>query len=144
MVFMQLQAAIHHNVGFLVGEGFGVGICHYCVTWLFWSIIFAYVFINLYLAATICRDEEYDKGKRKKIRGFKHSFGGPNLFQEIAVEKSKFKRAKFDQSCSGNPPFRIWRPKLYAFYCLQAFFVAILSKRWKCNEESTYLNSFLQ
>ncbi|KAG5063880.1 hypothetical protein JHK85_005063 [Glycine max] len=52
-------------------------------------------------------DEEYDKGKRKKIRGFKHSFGGPNLFQEIAVEKSKFKRAKFDQSCSGNPPFRI-------------------------------------
>jgi len=35
MVFMQLQAAIHHNVGFLVGEGFGVGICHYCVTWLF-------------------------------------------------------------------------------------------------------------
>ncbi|CAJ1944826.1 unnamed protein product [Sphenostylis stenocarpa] len=52
-------------------------------------------------------DEEYDKGKRKKIRGFKHSFGGPNLFQEIAIEKSKLKRAKLDQSCSGNPPFRI-------------------------------------
>ncbi|KAL9326087.1 hypothetical protein ACSQ67_006732 [Phaseolus vulgaris] len=52
-------------------------------------------------------DEEYDKGKRKKIRGIKHSFGGPNLFQEIAIEKSKFKRAKLDQSCSGNPPFRI-------------------------------------
>ncbi|TKY54702.1 Ubiquitin carboxyl-terminal hydrolase 23 [Spatholobus suberectus] len=52
-------------------------------------------------------DEEYDKGKRKKIRGFKHSFGGPNLFQEIAIEKSKLKRAKLDQSSSGNPPFRI-------------------------------------
>jgi len=119
------RAAIHHNVGVLVGEGLGVRICHYCVTGLFWSII---LHINLYLAATICRDEEYDKGKRKKIRGFKHSFGGPNLFQEIAVEKSKFKRAKFDQSCSGNPPFRIWHPEeLYAFYCLEASFVAILS-----------------
>ncbi|RDX64082.1 Ubiquitin carboxyl-terminal hydrolase 23, partial [Mucuna pruriens] len=52
-------------------------------------------------------DEEYDQGKRKKIRGFKHSFGGPNLFQEIAIEKSKSKRAKLDQSSSGNPPFRI-------------------------------------
>ncbi|BAT76182.1 hypothetical protein LR48_Vigan01g244600 [Vigna angularis] len=52
-------------------------------------------------------DEEYDKGKRKKIRGLKHSFGGPNLFQEIAIEKSKCKRAKLDQPCSGNPPFRI-------------------------------------
>ncbi|KAL2338516.1 hypothetical protein Fmac_012962 [Flemingia macrophylla] len=52
-------------------------------------------------------DEEYDKGKRKKLREFKHSFGGPNLFQEIAIEKSKLKRAKLDHSCSGNPPFRI-------------------------------------
>ncbi|KAK7388365.1 hypothetical protein VNO78_23181 [Psophocarpus tetragonolobus] len=52
-------------------------------------------------------DEEYDKGKRKKIRELKHSFGGPNLFQEIAVQKSKLKRAKLDKSCSGNPPFRI-------------------------------------
>ncbi|XP_027329426.1 ubiquitin carboxyl-terminal hydrolase 23 isoform X2 [Abrus precatorius] len=52
-------------------------------------------------------DEEYDKGKRKKIRGYKHSFGGPNIFQEIAMEKSKLKRAKLDQSSSGNLPFRI-------------------------------------
>ncbi|XP_061338518.1 ubiquitin carboxyl-terminal hydrolase 23-like [Gastrolobium bilobum] len=54
-------------------------------------------------------DEEYDKGKRKrkKIRGSKHSFSGPNLFQEIATEKSKFKRVKLDQSSSGNPPFRM-------------------------------------
>ncbi|KAK7329937.1 hypothetical protein VNO77_24119 [Canavalia gladiata] len=52
-------------------------------------------------------DEEYDKGKRKKIRDLKHSFCGPNLFQEIATEKSKLKRAKLEQSSSGNPPFRI-------------------------------------
>ncbi|KAK7265092.1 hypothetical protein RJT34_32708 [Clitoria ternatea] len=52
-------------------------------------------------------DEEYDKGKRKKIRGFKHSFGGPNLFQEIATEKCKLKRGKLDHSSSGNLPFRI-------------------------------------
>ncbi|KAL4397755.1 hypothetical protein AHAS_Ahas01G0223600 [Arachis hypogaea] len=52
-------------------------------------------------------DEEYDKGKRKKLRSNKPSFGGPNLFQEIATEKSKSKKAKLDQSSSGNLPFRI-------------------------------------
>ncbi|KAI4344278.1 hypothetical protein L6164_011524 [Bauhinia variegata] len=52
-------------------------------------------------------DEEYDQGKRKKLRKFKHSFGGPNLFQEVATKKSQFKRAKVDQSSSGNTPFRI-------------------------------------
>ncbi|CAL0307069.1 unnamed protein product [Lupinus luteus] len=52
-------------------------------------------------------DEDYDKGKRKKLRGIKQSFGGPNLFQEIASEKSRSKRAKLDRSNSGNSPFRI-------------------------------------
>ncbi|OIW18627.1 hypothetical protein TanjilG_13379 [Lupinus angustifolius] len=52
-------------------------------------------------------DEDYDKGKRKKLRGIKQSFGGPNLFQEIASEKSRSKRAKLDRSNSGNAPFRI-------------------------------------
>ncbi|KAJ7979614.1 Ubiquitin carboxyl-terminal hydrolase [Quillaja saponaria] len=52
-------------------------------------------------------DEEYDRGKRKKLRLFKHSFGGPNPFQEIAAKKTKFKKAKLDQSSSGNRPFRI-------------------------------------
>ncbi|XP_028760870.1 ubiquitin carboxyl-terminal hydrolase 23 [Neltuma alba] len=51
-------------------------------------------------------DEEYDMGKRKKLRRFKHSFGGPNPFQEIATEKSRFKRAKLEQCRSGNLPFR--------------------------------------
>ncbi|XP_057421727.1 ubiquitin carboxyl-terminal hydrolase 23-like isoform X2 [Lotus japonicus] len=48
-------------------------------------------------------DEELDKGKRKKLRTFKHNFDGPNIFQEIATEKFKSKRAKLE----GNPPFRI-------------------------------------
>ncbi|XP_073150607.1 uncharacterized protein [Henckelia pumila] len=52
-------------------------------------------------------DEEYDRGKRKKIRGPKISFDEPNLFQEIATRKSNLKRAKLDRSNSGNQPFRI-------------------------------------
>lgn len=53
-------------------------------------------------------DEEYDTGKRKKLRCLKQSFGGPNIFQEIATEKSKLKRAKLDHSSFRNhPPFRI-------------------------------------
>ncbi|KAJ9697595.1 hypothetical protein PVL29_009429 [Vitis rotundifolia] len=52
-------------------------------------------------------DEEYDRGKRKKVRGSKGSFGGPNPFQEIASKKAHFKKAKKDRSSSGNQPFRI-------------------------------------
>ncbi|KAH6828771.1 ubiquitin-specific protease 23 [Perilla frutescens var. hirtella] len=50
-------------------------------------------------------DEEYDRGKRKKVRGPKVSFDGPNLFQEIATQREK--RAKLDRSRGGNQPFRI-------------------------------------
>ncbi|KAL6534873.1 hypothetical protein OROGR_013548 [Orobanche gracilis] len=50
-------------------------------------------------------DEEYDRGKRKKVRGSKISFDGPNLFQEIATENSKRKRAKLNRV--ENQPFRI-------------------------------------
>ncbi|XP_075473638.1 uncharacterized protein LOC142504740 [Primulina tabacum] len=52
-------------------------------------------------------DEEYDRGKRKKIRGPKISFDEPNLFQEIATRNAKLKRAKLHPSNSGNQPFRI-------------------------------------
>ncbi|XP_059667596.1 ubiquitin carboxyl-terminal hydrolase 23-like [Cornus florida] len=52
-------------------------------------------------------DEEYDRGKRKKIRSSKNDFSGPNLFQEIASKKAKLNKAKMDQSSSGNRPFRI-------------------------------------
>lgn len=109
--------------------------------WLdpFWYKTFAYIYKFASCCHKICRDEEYDKGKRKKIRGLKHSFGGPNLFQEIAIEKSKCKRAKLDQSCSGNPPFRIWRPTLSAWYCFAGIFCSNFVKRWKYNGKSTYL-----
>ncbi|KAF7806524.1 ubiquitin carboxyl-terminal hydrolase 23 [Senna tora] len=52
-------------------------------------------------------DEEYDRGKRKKLKRFKHSFDGPNPFQEIATKKSHSKKAKVYHSSSGSPPFRI-------------------------------------
>ena len=52
-------------------------------------------------------DEEYDQGKRKKIRQFKHSFGGPNPFQEIATKKSQSKKLKLERSGSAIEPFRI-------------------------------------
>ncbi len=52
-------------------------------------------------------DEEYEQGKRKKIRQFKHSFGGPNPFQEIATKKSHLKKLKLERSASANEPFRI-------------------------------------
>ncbi|XP_073044179.1 uncharacterized protein [Primulina eburnea] len=52
-------------------------------------------------------DEEYDRGKRKKIRGPKISYDEPNLFQEIATRKAKRKRAKLHRSNSANQPFRI-------------------------------------
>ncbi|EEF29423.1 conserved hypothetical protein [Ricinus communis] len=52
-------------------------------------------------------DEEYDRGRRKKVRQNKQDFGGPNLFQEYASKKTQFKKAKMDQSSSGNKPFRI-------------------------------------
>lgn len=52
-------------------------------------------------------DEEYDKGKRKKIRSSKLRFDGINPFQEIAMHKAKTKKAKLDQCSSANQPFRI-------------------------------------
>ncbi|CAI9765773.1 unnamed protein product [Fraxinus pennsylvanica] len=52
-------------------------------------------------------DEEYDLGKRKKVRSSKLSFDGPNLFQEIATKNAKRKKAKLDRRSSGNQPFRI-------------------------------------
>ncbi|KAL5547497.1 hypothetical protein UlMin_002728 [Ulmus minor] len=52
-------------------------------------------------------DQEYDRGKRKKIRQSKHEFGGPNPFQEIAAKKAHLKRAKLEGYNSGNQPIRI-------------------------------------
>lgn len=52
-------------------------------------------------------DEEYDKGKRKKVRCSQIEFGGPNPFQEIAMRKTKLKKVKTDQFSFGNQPFRI-------------------------------------
>lgn len=64
-------------------------------------------------------DEEYDQGRKKKLRLYKHEFGGPNPFQEIASTKFQFgakenlkKAFKNDKkdgsnSKSWNKPFRI-------------------------------------
>uniref|UniRef100_A0A2P2M9A2 USP domain-containing protein n=1 Tax=Rhizophora mucronata TaxID=61149 RepID=A0A2P2M9A2_RHIMU len=52
-------------------------------------------------------DEEYDRGKRKKLRHSKHNFGGPNPFQEIATKKTQFKKANINRASRGNQPFWI-------------------------------------
>ena len=75
-------------------------------------------YYSLYSLSSICvdlgndlfnsyRDEEYDRGKRKKIRSCKGSFGGPNPFQELATKKAHFKKGKMDRSRTGNQPLRI-------------------------------------
>ncbi|XP_030510661.1 ubiquitin carboxyl-terminal hydrolase 23 isoform X1 [Cannabis sativa] len=52
-------------------------------------------------------DEEYDRGKRKKVRLSQHEFGGENPFQKIASKKTNFKKVKMDRFRSGNQPLRI-------------------------------------
>ncbi|KAL9228156.1 hypothetical protein vseg_003766 [Gypsophila vaccaria] len=52
-------------------------------------------------------DEEYDRGKRKKVRGLKNEFGGPNLFQEISSKKARLQAKKGQQRISINEPYRI-------------------------------------
>ncbi|KAF9612689.1 hypothetical protein IFM89_003164 [Coptis chinensis] len=52
-------------------------------------------------------DEEYDCGKRKRVGSSKKGSGGSNPFQKIVTMKSQVKKAKMDQTRSGNRPFRI-------------------------------------
>ncbi|XP_058114075.1 ubiquitin carboxyl-terminal hydrolase 23 isoform X2 [Magnolia sinica] len=53
-------------------------------------------------------DEEYDRGKRKKVRKSAQSFDGSNPFQEFAMEKAQRKKIKMmDRISAGNRPFRI-------------------------------------
>ncbi|KAM1508097.1 hypothetical protein ACFX10_017456 [Malus domestica] len=52
-------------------------------------------------------DEEYDCGKRKRVRQPKETFGGPNPFQKIATQRSQMKKTKPDRYGSGNHPLRI-------------------------------------
>lgn len=52
-------------------------------------------------------DEEYDRGKRKKLRQNKYNFIGPNPFQEIAAKKTRLEKAKLSNASSADQPFRI-------------------------------------
>ncbi|KAJ6406933.1 hypothetical protein OIU84_010448 [Salix udensis] len=52
-------------------------------------------------------DEEYDRGKRKKLRQSMPNFDGSNHFQVFATKKTQVKKARIDRSRSGNKPFRI-------------------------------------
>ncbi|KAL6275001.1 hypothetical protein ACE6H2_025693 [Prunus campanulata] len=52
-------------------------------------------------------DEEYDRGKRKKVRQSKLPSGGPNPFQRIATQRSQLKKARIERFDSGNHPVRI-------------------------------------
>ena len=55
----------------------------------------------------VYRDEEYDRGKRKKVRVPIDSYDGTNLFQEVANKRLKTKSTKLDRSRGANQPFRI-------------------------------------
>ncbi|KAG9459182.1 hypothetical protein H6P81_003690 [Aristolochia fimbriata] len=48
-------------------------------------------------------DEEYDRGKRKKVRLSKKPFGGQNPFQDVAENRAVLKKMKM----AGNQPLRI-------------------------------------
>ncbi|KAJ6827686.1 ubiquitin carboxyl-terminal hydrolase 36 [Iris pallida] len=53
-------------------------------------------------------DEEYDRGKKKKVKKSKHTSGGPNLFQEFANMKiQQNMKMTVNQIQSGNQPLRI-------------------------------------
>ncbi|KAJ0965900.1 hypothetical protein J5N97_027038 [Dioscorea zingiberensis] len=53
-------------------------------------------------------DEDYDRGKMKKVKKAKLSFDGPNLFQEAAnIRAQKKLNANMKRPCSANTPFRI-------------------------------------
>ncbi|KAJ6743011.1 hypothetical protein OIU85_017033 [Salix viminalis] len=51
-------------------------------------------------------DEEYDRGKRKKLRQSMPNFDRSNHFQVFATKKTQVKKARIDRSRSGNQPFR--------------------------------------
>ncbi|XP_031480994.1 ubiquitin carboxyl-terminal hydrolase 23 [Nymphaea colorata] len=52
-------------------------------------------------------DEEYDQGKRKKIKKSQHLAGMGNPFQEIATKKAKLKHTNLEQTRPGHQPLRI-------------------------------------
>lgn len=58
------------------------------------------------VAMAVLRDEEYDRGKKKKVKKSKRTSGGPNLFQEFANMKIQ-QNMKMNQIQSGNQPLRI-------------------------------------
>ncbi|TKW42026.1 hypothetical protein SEVIR_1G357000v4 [Setaria viridis] len=54
------------------------------------------------------RDEEYDRGRRKKVRKSKQGFSGPNPFQEMEnIRSRQRRRIQTDQARSGHQPLRI-------------------------------------
>jgi hypothetical protein len=67
---------------------------------------------NFFLLRHSChlipRDEEYDRGKRKKVRKSMRDFSGPNPFQEVENNRSRQRRRlQADQARSGHQPLRI-------------------------------------
>ncbi|CAN6245783.1 unnamed protein product [Urochloa humidicola] len=53
-------------------------------------------------------DEEYDRGKRKKVRKSNRDFSGPNPFQEMEnIRSRQRRRLQTDQVRSGHQPLRI-------------------------------------
>ena len=89
----------------------------------------------------ISRDEEYDRGKRKKVRKSMRDFSGPNPFQKTENTRSRQRRRlQAGQARSGHQPLRIWycrsRSLLYPsflqlgflFLCFFYFLVCVIEE----------------
>jgi len=115
---------------------------------MFWDYDFwvsGFWIVQLFLLRHSCylipRDEEYDSGKRKKVRKSMRGFSGPNPFQEVEnIRSRQRRRLQAGQARSGHQPLRIWycrsRSLLYPsflqlgflFLCFFYFLVCVIEE----------------
>lgn len=78
------------------------GIVHHKILIVSTNLVLIYIIYDI-------RDEDYDRGKMKKMKKAKRSFDGPNPFQEAANLKAQKKSNPNvnRRPSSANTPFRI-------------------------------------
>lgn len=77
---------------------------------LLWFLVYIIGYFNLHInVIELCgRDEEYDTGKKKKIKMKEESYGGPNPFQLYASKKITETKKKLTQRMNtAKTAFRI-------------------------------------
>ena len=87
------------------------------VQMLSWRFFYCKTISMKHSCHLIRRDEEYDRGRTKKVRKSKRDFSGPNPFQEMEnIRSRQRRRLRTDQARSGHEPLRIWHV-VEAFRC---------------------------